>query len=229
MKRVGKKIFIAPSILAANHVVLAQEAKRVEKAGADMLHVDIMDGRFVPRIVFSVETVKAMRKATRLPLDVHLMIAEPWKSVAAFAKAGAKRICVHTETGSAKQLLETLKLIKKSKCKAGIALNPTTPLSAVNEKIFRACDYAMPMTVVPGAAGQAFMHSVVPKFKALQQLLKRLRLRKEIEADGGVSEETAPLVARGGATVLVAGAAVFSALDARVAIKRLRESAAKRL
>ncbi len=221
-----KKILIAPSILAGNQAALLHEAKRVEAAGADLLHVDVMDGRFVARINYGTDTVKALRKATKLPLDVHLMILEPWKHVEAFAKAGAKRICVHAEAGSEKQLLETIKLIKKGGCKAGVGIVPATPLTTVSPRVLVACDFVMPMTVVPGYAGQSFLYELLPKFK---QLNKTFRGKKEIEADGGVNTETMRLVAAEGATVIVAGAAVFNSLDARSAIRELRQAAVSAL
>ncbi len=217
-----KKILIAPSILAANQAMLAQEARRVEKAGADLLHVDVMDGRFVPRINYDVGTVRRLRKATELPLDVHLMINEPWKVVAAYAKAGAKRICVHAEACDEKQLLETIGLIKNGGCEAGIALVPATPLAQVPAKALAACDFLMPMTVVPGASGQAFLYGVLPKFSEANKIF---RGKKEIETDGGINAETVRAVVREGASVIVAGAAVFNSPDAKAAIKQLRESA----
>lgn len=217
-----QKILVAPSILAANQVYLLREAKRVEKAGADLLHVDVMDGRFVPRAIYGVEVVKKLGKSVKLPLDVHLMIAEPWKHVHEYAKAGAKRICVHVEAGSAKQILQTIKLIKKSRCKAGLAINPPTPLQVVDPALLKASDFIMPMTVNPGAAGQEFMHSVLPKIDHLNSLLRKMKLKKELEADGGVTPYTAPILASRGVRVLVSGAGVFQALDAKAVIRQLR-------
>src|SRR3989344_4049658 len=149
------RIIIAPSILAANQRKLASEAKRVERAGADILHVDVMDGKFVPRVNYSALTVKRLSKSTRLPLDVHLMIEKPWLVVEKYARAGAASICVHVEAGTEKQLLATLALIKKHGCGAGLALVPATPASKATSALLAECDYLLPMTVVPGYSGQA--------------------------------------------------------------------------
>lgn len=221
------KILVAPSILAANQMNLAGEAKRVEKAGADLLHVDVMDGRFVPRVNYGVETVKKLRKATKLPLDVHLMTCEPWKVVREYAKAGAKRICIHVEAGSAQEILKTIKTIKASKCKAGVAIRPTTPLEAIDPRIFKQCDFIMPMTVNPGAAGQAMLLDALPKIARLNQLLRKMKLKKELEGDGGINASTAELVGKLGVTVLVSGAGIFQAMDAKNAIRQLRQAASQ--
>lgn len=221
------KILVAPSILSANQNNLAGEAKMMEKAGADFLHVDVMDGRFVPRVNYSPHTVKLLSKATKLPLDVHLMVFEPWKLVKEYAKAGAKRICVHAEAGNAEEILKTLKLIRACKCKAGIAIKPPTPLQAIDERIFRQCDFVMPMSVNPGASGQAFLPETIPKIMHLQQILAKLKLKKELEADGGINASTAHLVTELGATVLVSGAGIFNSMDAKNAISQLREAARK--
>ena len=197
---------------------------RVEKAGADLLHVDVMDGRFVPRITFGIDAVKLLKKTTKLPLDVHLMVAEPWKLVKAYSNAGAKRICVHVEAGEAKKILETIKLIKKSRCKAGVAIKPRTNLETIDSKILKAADFIMPMTVEPGAAGQQFMPDQLPKIELLNSRLKKLKLKKELEADGGINPQTARLVVERGVTVLVAGGAIYGAQDAREAVRRLKQA-----
>ena len=224
MEKMKIKILVAPSILSANQNNLAGEAKRMEKAGADLLHVDVMDGRFVPRVNYSPATVKLLSKATKLPLDVHLMVFEPWKLVKEYAKAGAKRICVHAEAGSAEEILKTLKLIRASKCKAGIAIKPPTPLQAIDPRIFKHCDFLMPMSVNPGASGQPFLQETIPKILHLQQILSKMNLKKELEADGGISASTAHLVTQVGVTVLVSGAGIFNAMDAKSAVMQLKQS-----
>jgi len=224
-----QKVLIAPSILAGNLDNLAAEARRVEKAGADFIHVDVMDGRFVARKVLGLKETQKLHKATRLALDVHLMVAEPWKKVEAYAKAGAKRICVHAEAGNASQILKTIKLIKKSGAKAGIAVKPQTPLNTIDTRIFEACDFIMPMTVTPGASGQPFMESALGHFDKVRSFLKNKRLQKEFEADGGINDTTARLAVKHGATVLVAGSAIFGALNAKAAIAKLRKSASSKI
>lgn len=219
------KILVAPSILSANQNNLAGEAKRMEKAGADFLHVDVMDGRFVPRVNYSPATVKLLSKATKLPLDVHLMVFEPWKLVKEYAKAGAKRICVHAEAGNAEEILKTLKLIRSCKCKAGVAIKPKTPLQAIDERIFKQCDFIMPMTVNPGASGQALLPEVLSKIRELNSLLAKLKLKKELEADGGINSSTAHVVTELGVTVLVSGAGIFNSMDARSVITQLKQRA----
>lgn len=199
----------------------------MEKAGADLLHVDVMDGRFVPAVNYGVETVKKLKKTTKLPLDVHLMVSEPWKVVKEYAKAGASRICIHVEAGSAHQILKTIKMIKSLKCKAGVAIRPPTPLEAIDPRIFKQCDFLMPMSVNPGASGQAFRPEVLHKIARLKILLHKMKLKKELEADGGINASTAGWMGRLGVTVLVSGAGIFQAMDAKSAIRQLRQAASR--
>ncbi len=219
------KILVAPSILSADPLKLEGEAKRMEKAGADLLHVDVMDGKFVERTVFGIETAKKLKKATKLPLDVHLMICEPWKVVKEYAKAGASRICVHVEAGSAQQILKTIKLIKSAGCKAGVAIKPDTPLESIDTRILKECDFIMPMTVNPGASGQPLIEEVLLKIARLQVLLYKMKLEKQLEGDGGINSSTAAWFGRLGVTVLVSGAGIFHSKYAKRAIMQLRKAA----
>jgi ribulose-phosphate 3-epimerase len=221
------RVIIAPSILAADQTRLAAEAKRAQKAGADILHVDVMDGKFVPRVNYGVPTVKLLAKAVQLPLDVHLMIRTPWLVIKDYAKAGAASICIHVEAGTEKQIVQTLKLIKKHGCGAGLALVPATPASKITPALLAECDYILPMTVAPGYSGQAFMPKVMPKFRQIAKAATALKLKALFMADGGVNDKTAPILAKAGVTAFVAGAAVFCAPNAAAAIKELRKAASR--
>ncbi len=209
------QVKIAPSILSADFARLADEIARVEAAGCDWLHVDVMDGHFVPNLTIGPVVVKAIRKVTKLPLDVHLMIEYPEKYVGAFADAGADSITVHVEAcnGNLSQLLDE---IGSRKVRRGVSLKPATPLSAIERDLDR-LDLVLLMTVNPGFGGQAFMPEVLPKIRDL-----RGRWTGDIEVDGGINKETAPEVVRAGANVLVAGTAVFGKPDAKRAIEDLR-------
>jgi len=215
-------IRVAPSILAADFLRLGQEIHAVEAAGADAIHVDVMDGRFVPNLVGGPELVKAARRATKLPLDVHLMIADPDRYIEAFAKAGADIIGVHVEATDALQrsLTEIRRLGKKS-C---AVLNPHTS-EEVLRYVLGDVDQILLMTVNPGFAGQPFLTSVVPKIRRVRKLIEAAGLAIDIEVDGGISVENAKIVASEGASVLVAGSSVFGESDRAEAIQRLREAA----
>lgn len=212
---------IAPSILSADFAKLGEEVADAERGGADWIHVDVMDGHFVPNITLGPLIVEAIRPHTKLPLDVHLMIEEPDKYVPAFAKAGAVLISVHVE--ACRHLHRTLGLIREQGVKTGVVLNPATPLQTIEHVLDEQLDLVLLMTVNPGFGGQKFIPAVLPKIRALRAQADRLGLQKlHIEVDGGINEETAPLVAEAGADVLVAGNAVFAEPDRAEAIRRLR-------
>jgi ribulose-phosphate 3-epimerase len=211
---------IAPSILSADFGRLAEEVKAITDAGADYVHVDVMDGRFVPNITIGPLVVEAVKRATSLPLDVHLMIVEPEKYIEAFAKAGADIITVHQET--CPHLHRTLQQIRAAGAKPSVVLNPSTPLSAI-EEVLGDVDQILLMSVNPGFGGQAFIESTVDKVRRLRAMLDARGLQKvEIEVDGGINAETAKKVVAAGANVLVAGNAVFKTNDYRAAIAALR-------
>ncbi|MFG0212502.1 ribulose-phosphate 3-epimerase [Brevibacillus porteri] len=211
---------IAPSILSADFARLGEEILDVEKGGADWIHVDVMDGHFVPNITIGPLIVEAIRPVTKLPLDVHLMIEEPDRYIPQFAKSGADWITVHQE--ACRHLHRTLHLIKEQGVKAGVVLNPATPISTI-EPVLADLDMVLLMTVNPGFGGQKFIHSIVPKVAQLRQMLNERGLgHVEIEIDGGVNAQTARLCEEAGATVLVAGSAVFNQADRGQAIAAIR-------
>jgi ribulose-phosphate 3-epimerase len=214
---------IAPSILSADLGRLAAEIADVEAGGADWIHVDVMDGRFVPNITLGPIIVAAARKATRLPLDVHLMIVEPERYVEAFAEAGADVISVHVEAST--HLQRTLARIRALGKRAGVVLNPHTPENAI-EYVLGDLDLILLMTVNPGFGGQSFLPAVLPKVEALRKRIDRERLDIDLEVDGGVSKETARRVVDAGARVLVAGNAVFGKPDRKAAIAEIRAAVA---
>lgn len=197
---------IAPSILSADFTRLGEQIAECEAAGADWIHVDVMDGQFVPNITMGPVIVEAARRATRLPLDVHLMIAAPERYLADFARAGADTLTVHVE--ACPHLHRTLQQIKELGKRAGVALNPATPASAVAEVLGDA-DLVLAMTVNPGFAGQKFIAGVLPKIGQLREQIDARRLSVEVEVDGGVDPATAPQAAAAGASVFVAASAVF--------------------
>ncbi len=201
----NKNILIAPSILSADFSDLKNEIKKVEKAGADWIHVDVMDGSFVPNITIGAPVVKSIRTCTKLPLDVHLMIVDPDKHIEDFAKAGADIITVHAEACT--HLHRTLSKIKELGCKAGVSFNPHTPVDSL-KYILELVDLVLIMTVNPGFGGQSFIKSVIPKITEVKNLFGTSN--KYIEVDGGINKETASIVKQAGATVLVAGNAIYS-------------------
>ncbi|MFD0867593.1 ribulose-phosphate 3-epimerase [Paenibacillus residui] len=215
------KLRIAPSILSADFGRLAEDIDIVEKGGADWIHVDVMDGHFVPNLTLGPLIVEAIRPGTSLPLDVHLMIEKPERYISAFAKAGADYITVHAET--CPHLHRTLHMIKEEGAKAGIALNPATPLSVLDH-VLEEADLVLIMTVNPGFGGQRFIHSMLPKISELRRRIERTGREIALEVDGGINEETAPLVTEAGADVLVAGSAVFGMPDRAAAIRRIRSA-----
>lgn len=211
---------ILPSILSADFRCLGQQIAEVEQAGADAIHVDVMDGRFVPNITIGPLVVEAARKSTTLPLDVHLMIVEPERYLADFAHAGADIILVHQE--ACPHLHRTVEQIKQLGKKAGVVLNPSTPLSTL-EEILPAVDQVLIMSVNPGFGGQSFIESSVEKVRRLRRLLDNCGSQAVIEIDGGIDMKTAPRVVAAGATLLVAGSAVFRAPGgAGEGVRRLR-------
>ncbi|MBI5846200.1 MAG: ribulose-phosphate 3-epimerase [Deltaproteobacteria bacterium] len=219
---------IAPSILSADFARLGEEIKAVEKAGADWIHVDVMDGRFVPQITIGPEIVRAAKRSTDLPLDVHLMILEPERYVEDFAKAGADIITIHPE--STVHVNRVLVQIRELGKKAGVTINPSTPL-AVLDWVWEYCDVIMLMSVNPGFGGQKFIPNCLEKTRALA--LMRDQKKREgktnalIEIDGGVKTDNIGSIAQAGADVLVAGSAVFGSSDYAATIKKLKEEAGK--
>ena len=210
---------IAPSILSADFSKLGEEISDVEKGGAELIHVDVMDGHFVPNITIGPLIVESIRPITKLPLDVHLMIENPDQYIESFAKAGADYITVHVE--ACRHLHRTIQLIKSFGVKAGVVLNPATPVQLI-EPIIEDLDIVLLMSVNPGFGGQKFIPSVLNKIKQVRDLAKQKGVQLEIEVDGGVNEETARLCVEAGATILVAGSAVYNQEDRGKAISILK-------
>jgi ribulose-phosphate 3-epimerase len=219
MMRDNKKILIAPSLLAANFAKLGEELAAVEAAGADWLHLDVMDGHFVPNITFGPLVVKALRPLTNMPLDVHLMIAPADPYLAAFAEAGADHISVHPESGP--HLHRTLQAIRGLGKKAGVVLNPATPVESIAH-VLDLTDLIMVMTVNPGFGGQAFISSQLAKIATLRRMIDTAGRDIVLQIDGGITAKTAPSVLAAGATCLIAGTAVFGAPDYAAAIEAIR-------
>lgn len=203
---------IAPSILAADFANLERDIHDLEKNGADWVHVDVMDGAFVPNISIGIPVVKALRPVTALPLDVHLMIEKPGRYVERFVAAGADMLTVHLEADQPQNILEALKKIRALGCKAGLVLKPKTPAEAAIPYL-KLCDMILVMTVEPGFGGQKFMEDMMPKLRALRQLLDRENPACVLEVDGGVDEKTQAICKANGAQVLVTGSAYFKASD----------------
>jgi len=210
---------IAPSILSADFGRLAEEIKAVEEAGADWIHLDIMDGHFVPNLTIGPPVVKALRKTTSLPFDVHLMIENPDRYLDAFIDAGSDIVTVHAE--AAVHLHRTIDHIRKRNIKAGVALNPSTPLWTL-EEIIACCDMILIMTVNPGFGGQHFIASMIPKIRRTRDMTRELAEHILIEVDGGISPENIQTVSQAGADVFVAGAAVFGSDNYFNTIKRMK-------
>lgn len=211
-------IKIAPSLLSADFSKLAEELQTIEH-DADLLHLDIMDGHFVPNLTIGPAVVRACRAKSKLPFDCHLMIEEPQKYIGAFLDAGADMISVHFEAEP--HLQRALQLIRDGGAKAGIALNPATPAESLTTAV-EFCDYVLVMTVNPGFGGQKFIEPVVPKIRHISQLIRERGLQVEIEVDGGIDAHTAPAVTGAGATILVAGSAVFGKPDRAAAMEAIR-------
>jgi ribulose-phosphate 3-epimerase len=212
------KIKVAASILSADFSCLGREIERVERAGADMLHIDVMDGHFVPNITIGPVVVKHIRKITKLPLDVHLMIESPEKYIGAFVDSGADMITVHIEAITVSGLKSQASGLKQKNIKLGISLNPATPLKKI-EKALPYVDLVLVMSVNPGFGGQKFIASALPKIKQLRRIFKG-----DISVDGGINDKLAPKLIAAGANILAAGSYIFSAKDAGLAIERLRNA-----
>ena len=216
-----KNIIVAPSILSADFANLERDIKKIEHAGADWVHVDVMDGRFVPNITIGAPVVKSIRKITKMPFDVHLMIIEPIKYVEDFAKAGSDFITIHAEACE-NNLEETIDLIKSFRIKAGVSIKPKTSVDVI-KKILHKIDLVLIMTVEPGFGGQSFIMDCLPKISEVKKLIEKENLGHiYIEVDGGINAETAKLATSAGANALVAGNYVYNAKDMPKAIEALR-------
>ena len=214
-----KRIKIAPSLLACDFSKLADEIAAVEKAGADMLHIDVMDGRFVPNITIGQPVVSAIRKVTRLPLDVHLMITEPMEHIKSFIDAGADIVTIHLE--ACNHLHKATAMIKDAGKKAGISLNPATPVVMLKD-IIEELYLVLIMTVNPGFGGQKFISSTLKKIKELDGLKRKLNPALMIEVDGGINAQNSVAVAKAGADIIVAGTAIFGSKNYREAVNKLK-------
>ena len=212
---------IAPSILAADFSKLGDEIKAVEQAGADWIHVDVMDGHFVPNITIGPLVVEAVRKVTELPLDVHLMVEDADKYIKDFASAGADILTVHVE--ACPHLNRTIHHIKEQDVRAGVVLNPSTPLSSL-EEILHEIDMVLLMSVNPGFGGQKFITSLLDKTLNLRQIMDQYEQEFDLQVDGGVKAENAGELKEAGANVLVAGSAIFNSADYKKAIQQLRDA-----
>ena len=217
----NRTIDIAPSILSADFTRLGEEVAAVERGGATILHVDVMDGHFVPNITVGLPVVKSLAAATRLPIDAHLMITEPGTYAEQFVEAGAKMVSVHVETDP--NLHRTLMSIKSAGAKAGVVLNPATPVTAVEEALGFA-DYVLVMSVNPGFGGQKFIPESIDKVRRLRKLIDERQLHTRIEIDGGIDLTNIETVVVAGAEILVAGSAVFGTGNAETAVQQLRNA-----
>jgi len=217
-------IKIAPSILSANFAKLGEEIKEIEEGGADYVHIDVMDGHFVPNITIGPLIVDAVKPITKLPLDVHLMIENPDKYIKDFVEAGADIITVHQET--CPHLHRTIQLIKKENVKAGVVINPGTPVAMIKE-VLNNVDLVLVMSVNPGFGGQTFIHETLSKIEEIDLIRKENNYKFELQVDGGVNVETAKLCVDAGADVLVAGSAVFNQSNRKKAIQDIKDAIKK--
>jgi ribulose-phosphate 3-epimerase len=220
------RIEIAPSILAANFTKLGDEVRTVEEAGADVIHVDIMDGHFVPNLSLGIPVVASLRKATRLPLDVHLMIEQPELYIEEFIRAGASRVLVHQEATA--HLDRALAMIRELGAEAGAVINPATPVGMLSEVLDKV-DTILVMTVNPGFGGQKFIPNSYEKIRRLNQIRARYNASFRIEVDGGVEPENTAALARAGANTFVAGTSIFHTADPAAATRQLKKLATQAL
>ena len=217
-------IEIAPSILSADFARLAQEIEKVEGAGADLIHLDIMDGHFVPNMTIGLPVVASIRKITRLPLDAHLMIDNPGQYLDGFIEAGINWLSVHVEADV--HLERTLQHLRQHGVRAGVALNPATPLSSL-EEILPSADFVLVMTVNPGFGGQKFIPSMLKKISRLRDIIVSNNYRTRIEVDGGIGTDNLSDILAAGAEIIVAGSAIFGSKDAAGAVRAMKEMAGK--
>jgi ribulose-phosphate 3-epimerase len=220
------RLEIAPSILAADFAALGDAVRAIERGGAELIHVDVMDGHFVPNISIGVPVVESLRKATRLPLDVHLMIEKPEQYVEAFADAGADTLIVHPE--ATYHLQKVLAAIRQRKLGAGVAINPATPVSVLSE-VLDQVDTVLVMSVNPGFGGQKFLPGSLGKLRQLREIRERSGYSYRLEVDGGVGMETVAEIVRAGGEILVAGTSIFHTADPAEAVRKLRQAGAEAL
>jgi len=223
---VGKGVEIAPSILAADFASLGEAVRAVERAGVSMLHVDVMDGHFVPNISIGVPVVASLRQATRLCLDVHLMIENPERHIEAFAAAGADMISVHQE--ATPHLDRALAMIRERGCRAGAVVNPSTPVTLLSEVLGKV-DHVLIMSVNPGFGGQTFLPEATEKIRRLREMRDRSNFDFRIEVDGGIGPENVSEVVRAGAQILIAGTSVFRTADPAAAVRAMMNQASEAL
>jgi ribulose-phosphate 3-epimerase len=217
----GRTIDIAPSILSADFSRLSEEIEAVERGGATILHVDVMDGHFVPNLTVGLPVVKSISRSTRLPIDAHLMISEPGRYAEQFVEAGAKMVSVHVEADA--HLHRTLSSIKAAGAQAGVVLNPATPIESLTESL-PFVDYVLVMSVNPGFGGQRFIATSVDKVRRLRRMIEDRKLDTRIEIDGGIDKENITTVVAAGAEIIVAGSAIFGSQDPEAAVRGLREA-----
>lgn len=217
----NRKIDIAPSILSANFSCLGTEIEAVERGGAGILHVDVMDGHFVPNITIGLPVVKSLSASTRLPIDTHLMISEPGRYAEQFVKAGARMVSVHVEADA--HLHRTITAIRNAGALAGVVLNPSTPVISVEEAL-NFVDYVLVMSVNPGFGGQKFIEESLGKVRRLRHIIDSRSLKVRIEIDGGVDRSNIEKVVAAGAEIIVAGSAIFGASNPELAVKELRDA-----
>jgi ribulose-phosphate 3-epimerase len=220
---VSLPLLVAPSLLAADFTRLGEEVRAVETAGADWIHLDVMDGRFVPDISFGPVVVEAVRRVTNKPLNVHLMVVEPERSLERYARVGADHLLIQAEPGSTVHLHRVLSRVRELGCRAGVVIDPATPILWI-DPVLHLVDIILVMTVNPGFGGQAFLPEMLPKIAALRARCGELGLAPHIEADGGQNDETVGATVAAGANVIVAGTAIFGAPDYAAAIAGLREA-----